>query len=571
MQTLLSRLQEQPETTYPADAFTLTAQRGTELHQNTLKYFYMTTIELRAKAIDTPIGIKTVFFKTPKEQPCWWRAGRSAPMMLSNPTDHHFIDVNLTRLFYTYLMAGVIIDLLQATPKDACIEDISLLETYWKDGHLIATEAKSFLIEILSLHHPTLNTSTINRMLDETKNWVGLLAPAATLVTDITLPFGRCVFVETPLTDLTEAQKRSFHNLPQQAWFKHQAPFLQHLITFFLPQLTDGRHVIPSQLRSVVPLNRNAYRTAVYASNSASPLKKVHQFYHCGTAAYLGEISETIAIQLTQQNLAQLAATSEADQTTMICLNSELADQVVGPIESWVKWNHYTYDDSTILKLTQAASTASLHYAKFCLNGFRYFEWNDYTGMDALIQLMKAHFNLETNPHYNAIKTYRSQWTLFGDPEVKSLSLLYHFTKCLFNYHKARKHQAEFTPAISAWFGCASGENRTGIAIYDILIETLTEFFTQPYDFSVLIARSQHIHFITGNQGNTFGTEGIRQKSSQSFKPSHQSQDLITLTSDQKQLLASTPNPEHRQRFMLFKQTKRPTEIRQPAQSPLPF
>lgn len=571
MQTLLSSFLEQPKSTYPADAFTLTIPGASALHQSTLHYFYMTTLDLRATAIDQKAGIKTVFFKLPDERPCWWRQGEANALMECNPTANDFIDVNLTRLFYAYLMAAVIIDLLQPTPIISCVEDISLLETHWKEGKLSAMEAKSFLIEILSLHHPTLDTPSLEQMLDETKNWVGLLAPAAILVTDIALPFGRCLFIETPLTELTEAQKARFESLEQQAWFVRHDAFHQQLIRFFRPHLTDGKHVIPSQLRHLLPLNRNAYRTTVYACDMRSVLKKIHQFHHSGTVAYLGTTHHEQAVQITRQNLSQLAAISHASQTVMICLNSELADQVVGPIESWVWWNKYTYDDSTILTLTQEASTASLHFAKFCLNGFRHFEWNDYSGIDAIIKVMQPLMNLRQNPHYKAIQAYRAQWTFFGDREVKSLSLLYHFTKLVYDYHNIQKTLASHPPTVSVWFGCASGENRTGIAIYDILIQTLQDFFGNDYPFNKLVARSQHIHFITGNQGNTFGTEGIRQKSSLSFKPTHESQDLITLTADYKQLPAITPNPEHRRHFMLFKQTKRVTQATTPSQTPLPF
>jgi hypothetical protein len=431
---------------------------------------------------------------------------------------------------------------------------------------LTPAEGKTRLIEALCYYHQNISILDAQNYLDETKNWVGLLAPSALLITEIQLDTKSSFYiVDKPLTTLTAVQKTHFENLPTQQWFIKQPPFIQWLIPFFLPHILSETRTIPSQLRHVIPALRNCYRQTLYQKNDQGVFTKLNHYFHTGTAAYLGNCDENTATTLTEQNLYQEKYLSKTKQPLMICLNSVMGDYIVGSYQNYVRWTDYQYDDSKILTLTQRAATPKhpekppAFYAKLCLNGYRHTEFNDYTGVNQLLGLMQDAMPLRENPHFKAIQSIQSA---YSDNDVKSLSLIFHLTQLVQTYNtfiKAYNQQyqrcipnAEPIPTFAIWFGCASGENRTGITIYHLILETFLQTYPHAVNASELIARTQHVHLLTGGQGNTFGTEGIRRKSRLSFKLTHDQADLITQIADSKQLPFTPISAAKRENLTLF-------------------
>lgn len=537
------------------------------MHQETLQHCYAEIFKLRAE-LDQASDIQTCFTKTTHDQPVYWRRA-TVQQYLAHPfNEPSHTNINQLRLFYAYLMAAIVIDFIFSTDgfNDNFADAVLRTEIEVKTNMLTPAEGKTRLIEALCYYHQQLTISEAEKCLDETKNWVGLLAPTTVSITSIQIDDASYFYiVDKPLTQLTLAQKAQFENLPSHAWYRAQPSFIQLLIQFFLPHILSETRVIPSQLRHILPVLRNCYRQTLYQKNSQGNVTQLNQYFHTGTAAYLGNCDENTATRLTRQNLHQEKQLSKTKQPLMICLNSVMGDIIVGTYNNYVRWSSYQYDDSTILTRTQRAAQTQApekspaFYAKLCLNGYRHTEFNDYTGINQLIALMQDAMPLRENPDLKAIQAIQSS---YSDNDVKSLSLIFHLTQLVKTYNQFIKSynqqyqrcipDAEPIPTFAVWFGCASGENRTGIAIYHLILETFFQAYPEVKQASELIARTQHIHLMTGGQGNTFGTEGIRAKSRLSFKSTHDQIDLITPIADCKQLPYTLISEAKRKNLTLF-------------------
>ncbi len=536
------------------------------LLSETIAHYYTQILKLRSEGIDQPLKIQTCFLETNTHQPVWWRSATAENVLAYQLNETPYTDINRSRLFYAYLLAAMIIHLMLAPnePSEYYTNAVLATEIEVKTGMLTPSEGKSRLAEALCFYHAGITSQEAIDYLDETKNWVGLLAPSALIITELQLADAlerRFFIVDKPLTALTPAQKENFKQLPDQAWYQCQPPFIQKLVQFFMPMILSETRVIPSQLRSILPVLRNCYRETVYQQDLLIPLRKLNQYFHTGTAAYLGNCSRKTAITITRDNLYQEAMLSKMKQPLMICLNSTMGDFIVGNFQNYVQWMNYQYDDTKIIHYTEVAAHKNkaenpAFYAKLCLNWYRHTEWNDYTGINQLLTLMAS---FSENPHYKAIQQIQAAYT---DNDVKSLNLIFHLSKLTQAYNQfiqtynalMQTYLPEAQPlqTFAIWFGCASGENRTGITLYDLSLETFLEANPGFERASELLAKLQHVHVLTGNQGNTFGTEGIRKKSRLAFKTAHDQASLITPNADDKQLPHALISSAKRANLTLF-------------------
>ena len=115
----------------------------------------------------------------------------------------------------------------------------------------------------------------------------------------------------TKICKLTEQQKQQYQDLQNKEWYQALPKWKQSLITAYQGKLTDGEHLIPTQIRDI-PGIKNAYRTEVLTVDPDNPQKDktvIYSFSHSGTLASLSkdkEIRETIAsdnLQELQENL----------------------------------------------------------------------------------------------------------------------------------------------------------------------------------------------------------------------------------------------------------------------------
>lgn len=577
-QSLLSALFQDDKA---AQEFTISDENGTPAEQMILQY-YKRILALRASVMDKHAGIRSSFM-TCEGQIVWRRVATMADIMNSNPRDSLFAYINYRRLFYAYLIAAITIAKINHVDQEPYLQGIAYLHDLALENEDLAVPdinqirkaahiGKGDLINQLCAYCPQYDKRTMSHMLDQAKDWVGLAMPSLVIATvihgDESLNLCSLCILDEPCGKLTDEQTKLFQDLESQDWFIELSIFQQQLIEYYQEPILSGTRVIPSQLRGMVPACKNAYKQSIYVMKPDQSIEQLNEYYHCGTVAHLSHKDPNTASRITRDNLAQQKMISQTDALVMTCLNSKMGDFLAGPYER-MHGRAYSMDDSAIISLTNTAAAAldseHIYYAKLCLNGFKKIEPNNYQGIDAIIRTINHHLDLITDTqndlktliqlHLRAITWLKWQIT-FSVTDVKELEIIAHLTRAVFlnNQLVMRAPDLGLT-SLAIWFGCASGENRTGITYYHVIGETLFEYFSCGLDTEKQlplktkiyqsIAKSQHIHILTGNQGNTFGSEGIRGKSSGSFRHHHAKDDLITNTSDIKLLLAWDENFTH--------------------------
>lgn len=185
---------------------------------------------------------------------------------------------------------------------------------------------------------------------------------------------------------------------------------------------------------------------------------------------------------------------------------------------------------------------------------FRHFEFNDYAGINKIISIVdenKASLDVRMLQIRKLEKLQAEIASLqkqFTDYHVKGENIIHFLIQmAAINNQLVQEFPEKKLKKVAIWFGCASGENRTGIVYYHNICASIVDYFSDIKDEKLgeedriqiynMIAQSQHIHVMTGYQGNTFGTDGIRSKSSSSLKNYH-SKSLLTETSDVKEIPA---------------------------------
>ena len=154
----------------------------------------------------------------------------------------------------------------------------------------------------------------IGKMLDRTKDWAGLERDALAVTTVIDPSNDqeqRIVIIDEPQTELTFDQQRYFTNPNDQAWFKELDENTQALVLYYAPRILSGRCTIPSQLRSVLPVGKNAYRQSIFIEENGQ-LRLLNTYFHTGTVAHLSHKDDAVATQATSCNLSQQLTNSGA-------------------------------------------------------------------------------------------------------------------------------------------------------------------------------------------------------------------------------------------------------------------
>lgn len=426
----------------------------------------------------------------------------------------------------------------------------------------------------------------LSKQLDQTKDWVALEKSSLTVASVIQTPnpdTQKIIILDEPATTLTSAQKLLFENVINgvpDSWFESLTHFQQQLVRYYAPKILKENRVIPSQLRNIIPLDKNTYEQSYWAytgkdQHNKKQFRLINNCYHCGTPAYVNyKIPEEDAVKLTQNNLLQLKKNSGADAMVFIALNSELADKV---LTSFTKIKNFfgkaaTYrpDDSTIIRRLFAAAKEltkqSIFVAKIPLNGTRYIEKQEISGIFNIIDIIKNNISIikkhgrnsdiinKMQAELNQIQQIRGPF-LSLDKEVINLDLMNHLTQLsnlnnhlieahqdLYAQLKTNTHLANQLQTTKICFGCASGENRTGIAYHDNLCESLIDYLEQQYQRKLFAEERQHIFdtipfvqhekIMTGFQGSILGTEGMNTKLKVfSLKPWHAQHLLISESS----------------------------------------
>lgn len=586
------------------DSFKMDNDREIDIQDNQqlIDFFYQNILDIRVY-MDAKQGVKTFFQSGPENKRQWVRVIASDDILAKEFNSTIYSICNYLRVFYSYLLSGLTIaticdfntpyfrQLLIDINRNICLsfwaskEQLSEQEAI---AHL--AEGKGYLIDAMDMlssdeaiakfndgkaNAKLSKMEVINKLLDQTKNWVGLECPSYSIST-ILLPseitFGRVLaLVDNPCCQLTDDQKDLFKNIKTQLWFIELSPFEKQLILHYQNRILSGHYVVPSPLRAVVPVIKNAYLQSIWATKQDGEFQLINSYYHAGSAAHVSHKNHNTALMITKNVLLQQQSISETHFNLMICLNSSWADTFIGTYE-WIKGRLYNPDDSEIINLTKKASIdlleVGVRFSKICINELRAIEQNDYSGINDFIKILNQNFKLlspdcsQYNFFKNALTKLEATLASFTflDLNAKGHDIIHELSLAIsINNALAMQYPMLKLNRLAIWFGCASGENRTGIVYYHNMTSSFIFHLEQFCGYSLtqmhrneifkLIAKSQHLHMMTGNQGNSFGTEGVRPKSSGSLRSNHSISDLVTSVSDLKVL----PVQDHSLAFQLDK------------------
>ena len=172
---------------------------------------------------------------------------------------------------------------------------------------------------------------------------------------------------ETMLTGLTVEQKISLRDLISAKDGKSQT-FEQKIITEFYPEITDGLHTIPTQLRKSLPGLKNAYLKTTYIQEGES-LEAIASVHHTGAISFHGKGDKQL---FTDQNARQLQSLLPAGAT----INQNVLNSPANP----------TGIDADIHRLTgEAMSQIGGYRSTTPFNFWRKFSRNDNTGHEATL------------------------------------------------------------------------------------------------------------------------------------------------------------------------------------------
>lgn len=503
----------------------------------------------------------------------WIRRVDQTNPATASPNQRAIEVYNCLRLFYAYLIAAIVVAIINKVDSPKYLELVlqvklliseafhQLMQESDKDCFALLAESKAYLIELMGLHGIGSSNEEVNLWLDQAKDWVALESSAIPIITFLTANEAQkkqFIIYDDAVCELTDEQRSLLRDLPAQCWYQELTQFEQSLVQYYQTAILIGTRIIPSQLRAILPFCKNAYLQSLWVVEDNQMVTLLNSYFHAGTVAYVSHKKKEEALRITRANFAQQKQVTGSQYVLNVCLNSSMADRFVGTYE-WLMRRPYVADDSEIIALTyQVASQAEgdgYYYAKLCVNQMRYLEYNDYSGINKIINIIKKNLSMIAKSEQAASELVKElervialEWQFsFFDLDVKGLDIIHRLTKVvtLNNQLQAAYPQLALT-SVSIWFGCASGENRTGITYFHVIASTLLDYLTRNVPAGdvakiketiiSLIAVSQHVLVITGHQGSTFGTEGIRGKSIGTFKAWHPKNQLLTKTSELKKV-----------------------------------
>ncbi len=444
------------------------------------------------------------------------------------------------------------------------------------------------------------------QQLDRCKDWGAMQLPSVDIMTVDRVQSGAkssdVVRLDTPITELTEQQRNEFEcHYQQSTWFNRLSAPEKKLYTAHYKERILEQRVLPSQLRDRIPGLKNAFHSQTFV-HSDTAIKKVSDFFHCGSLPFLGGDSDSGSlIASTKQTAHQQSRVSssyydgcsENRSHVMLTLNSvssgdviHLKNKIIRFFSLGSKKQKKTNDsyDKKIVEATAAVlgsnDSESMNHGNLCLNGYRYVEKrrgsairkNVLGGAKIALRTIKKHRkNLkqtlkgdsQLSPELSEIdqqikllkrSTKRLWWKSWRslhyfkkglfDKEVKNVQLaaLAIQLSCQLDSLRERYSSiADDIPSVAVWVGCASGENRTGIA--EFVSQTVAvRGELQSYDAHTIakaMAAGHHIQVVVGSVGGSAGMVGIRSKSMDSLPKSFKKDSLGHSDNSISQMLTS--------------------------------
>ena len=464
----------------------------------------------------------------------------------------------------------------QETVKKSVLEfkdRVLKLDTFEKQCAALDSFIKNKLGAILtSASDGKIKSESVVRDLDKAKDWVALYQQTVAVATIDRMESEsgsvEIVRVEEPLTALTPELIAEYENRYQKDWYRVQSNKNRKMIEHFMPYILKG-HQIPSQLRKFLPGLKNAYKSSIVLKEKSSGFKKLSHSNHCAAIVpvimpdhpYLDGLAEgdpggdfkkltkeerknrmhEERVRLTKLGMLQQRMVTGCETSTMVALNSVLADDVIALRELGKSKKTELLDkEMAWVTLKAANELVNTKAAKICLNGFNVLEANNDESIKAFRKKVKA-FNAQLKGTSAAdfiekisdsllrlkkrLNTSPAKRFFSGmDRESIGVKIVQEFTFLSELYNRALSKLGIDHPLSKVFqthelfYACASGENRTGVVEIAAQIKAITTNFPHFTSGELItmyrrLAQSGHLQYITGSQGSIMGTEGIRDKS----------------------------------------------------------
>lgn len=455
--------------------------------------------------------------------------------------------------------------------RDHALENIeggSLPKVHGKFEKHLLNYIQSALAPVLVASGISSDRNKAITLLDKAKDWAAMFESPLSIATVDQIEGVTVTRYDTPQTKLTSELKDEYRDYQDSSWFKLLNEDEKGLFKFYQQKILGGR-VIPSQLRTRIPGLKNSYLNQIWVEQNGS-FECISDFNHCGSLAYLDKSTKVEAVEvarLTGLAVNQLQLNGSANSTLMITLNSELGDTILGAIEginNFFKKKPVPYQgfDQRIVRETRGAcrNRENAYSANICLNDFRYLESNDYFGVEAVV--VEAQKLLDKSDLGTVVQKLETKITQLAErvgrkytTEVEGvyiISLIRDICQILKKVKESDPVKFADLKTFDLWFGCASGENRTGVAEYHLQCEAVAEYLSAVSKKSIqtVLAASNHVQVMTGFQGGNLGMQGIREKSINSLPREYEDSNkslLVTPYSDMKSLRDSIKAQEKKE------------------------
>ena len=184
------------------------------------------------------------------------------------------------------------------------------------------------------------DVSMAMKMLDKSKDWAAMELDSMDIMTidkvqnSMNKASRDIVRLDTPVMYLTQAQIHEFSDAyEKQAWFQNLTAYEQQIyVNHYRDKILELR-VLPSQLRDRIPGLKNAFHCQTFVSAEAAELKKVSDFFHCGSMPYVGGdeatlSSSTLKTAKQQSQISNFYHDKQGQKTShiMLTLNSAKTD-----------------------------------------------------------------------------------------------------------------------------------------------------------------------------------------------------------------------------------------------------
>ncbi len=423
--------------------------------------------------------------------------------------------------------------------------------------------------------------------------WVSMDKKPYTIETIVRCNHKEYTIRSEPYCGLTSEIREEYKNREGKEWYKALDASTKKICDYYAEKIAEGKdYQLPPALRGIIPGVKNAYRTSVLHENE----ELVH-YYHSATLPMGREyqhLSKKENIRLTKLSYAAMRsdnAEEQSDSSKRTFVYTTLVSQwltdtfstALRDTENFFKRirgvpeNKEEFIDSAIAGVAKATSEEAdvidFHHTNVCLNAARLIESLDLEGF--AIALGKIRKNTEDYQdkdseefkqfeqlfaetldefmdleEWNAQNILQKKWD--GDKDLFLYRFLTRFAILLHKYD-ALEHITE-DQKIDWVFSCASGQNRTEILSFMIVLEAILKHITNnpsahlEIEIARELAESGHFAIINGPDNKY----GIRSKSFKSIPERLQDhvRALVTSVADTKRAGDKVHKPTEMQDFL---------------------